>query len=114
MFVTAQVLLSKGVDESKILFLRWGPGWLARLGRMNAKILKCKRVARIWCAAAKRMPCPSCCIPCSLIAAPEGIHTLCRQFPRLKIVTSEIDECIDADFRVVPGVGNVSHHAAAL
>ncbi|KAL4419150.1 hypothetical protein ABPG77_009126, partial [Micractinium sp. CCAP 211/92] len=58
-----KVLLDKGVDEGKILFL-------------------------------------------SLIAAPEGIHTLCRRFPRLKVITSEIDEYIDTDFRVVPGVGN--------
>lgn len=57
-----QVLLDKGVQESKILFL-------------------------------------------TLIAAPEGIHTVCKQFPSLKVITSEIDECIDVDFRVSPGVG---------
>mmetsp|Transcript_2011 Transcript_2011/g.4145 ORF Transcript_2011/g.4145 Transcript_2011/m.4145 type:complete len:473 (+) Transcript_2011:79-1497(+) len=57
-----QVLLDKGVSESKILFL-------------------------------------------TLIAAPEGIHTVCKEFPSLKVITSEIDECIDVDFRVSPGVG---------
>jgi uridine kinase len=57
-----QVLLDKGVEEGRILFL-------------------------------------------SLIAAPEGVHRLCRAFPRLKVITSEIDEGIDANFRVVPGVG---------
>jgi uridine kinase len=31
---------------------------------------------------------------------------LCRKFPRLKVITSEIDEGIDPDFKVVPGVGN--------
>ena len=41
----------------------------------------------------------------TLIAAPEGIHTLCRQYPALKVITSEIDERIDINFRVVPGVG---------
>ena len=46
--------------------------------------------------------------PCSLIAAPEGIHVLCQRFPRLKLITSEIDERVDEYFRVVPGVGNVS------
>jgi uridine kinase len=57
-----RVLLSKGVDEGKILFL-------------------------------------------TLIAAPEGISRVCREFPRLKVITSEIDERVDASFRVVPGVG---------
>ena len=55
-----QVLLSKGVEESKILFL-------------------------------------------SLIAAPEGIHRICAAFPRVKVITSEIDEGIGPDFQVVPG-----------
>ena len=55
-----QVLLSKGVDEGKILFL-------------------------------------------SLIAAPEGIHRICAGFPRVKVITSEIDEGIGPDFQVVPG-----------
>ena len=41
----------------------------------------------------------------SLIAAPQGIHMLCGDFPRLKVITSEIDEGIDDNFRVVPGVG---------
>lgn len=55
-----QVLLSKGVEECKILFL-------------------------------------------SLIAAPEGIHKLCSTFPRLKVITSDIDDGIGPDFQVVPG-----------
>lgn len=55
-----QVLLSKGVEEGKILFL-------------------------------------------SLIAAPEGIHRICSAFPRVKLITSEIDEGIGPDFQVVPG-----------
>lgn len=56
-----QVVLSKGVDEGKILFL-------------------------------------------SLIAAPEGIHMVCKKFPRVKVITSEIDEGIDeSTFQVIPG-----------
>ena len=51
---------------------------------------------------------------CSLIAAPEGIHVLCQRFPRLKLITSEIDERVDEYFRVVPGVGNVSRMHACL
>eukprot|EP00195_Chlamydomonas_chlamydogama_P006679 CAMPEP_0202904784 /NCGR_PEP_ID=MMETSP1392-20130828/31085_1 /ASSEMBLY_ACC=CAM_ASM_000868 /TAXON_ID=225041 /ORGANISM="Chlamydomonas chlamydogama, Strain SAG 11-48b" /LENGTH=471 /DNA_ID=CAMNT_0049592593 /DNA_START=103 /DNA_END=1515 /DNA_ORIENTATION=+ len=57
-----RVLLDKGVDESKILFL-------------------------------------------SIIAAPEGIHRVCRAYPRAKIITSEIDSGINEDYVVVPGVG---------
>ncbi len=55
-----QVLLSKGVEEGKILFL-------------------------------------------SLIAAPEGIHRICAAFPRVKVITSEIDDGIGPDYQVVPG-----------
>lgn len=54
-----QVLLEKGVEEGRILFL-------------------------------------------TLIAAPEGIHRVCRAYPRIKIITSEIDEGME-DLHVVPG-----------
>lgn len=57
-----QVLLDKGVDENRILFL-------------------------------------------NLISAPEGIHRICKQFPRLKLITSEIDEAVNDEYQVVPGVG---------
>lgn len=59
---SVQVLLEKGVNESKILFL-------------------------------------------TLIAAPEGIHRLCRQYPAMKLITSEIDEGVDEQYRIVPGIG---------
>ncbi|KAH9313204.1 hypothetical protein KI387_028239 [Taxus chinensis] len=41
----------------------------------------------------------------NLISAPEGIHMVCKKFPRLKIVTSEIDMALNKEFRVVPGMG---------
>ncbi|KAG8384887.1 hypothetical protein BUALT_Bualt04G0165000 [Buddleja alternifolia] len=41
----------------------------------------------------------------NLIAAPEGIHTVCKKFPRLKIVTSEIDTALNKDMSVIPGMG---------
>nr|XP_043639650.1 uridine kinase-like protein 5 [Erigeron canadensis] len=41
----------------------------------------------------------------NLIAAPEGIHAVCKQFPRLKIVTSEIDTGLNEHSRVIPGMG---------
>ena len=59
------MLLSKGVEECRILFL-------------------------------------------SLIAAPEGIRKLCSTFPRLKVITSDIDDGIGPDFQVVPGRHSVS------
>lgn len=54
------MLLDKGVEEGKILFL-------------------------------------------SLIAAPEGVHKICGQYPRVKVITTEIDEGIASDFQVIPG-----------
>eukprot|EP00270_Netrium_digitus_P013553 TRINITY_DN4517_c0_g2_i2.p1 TRINITY_DN4517_c0_g2~~TRINITY_DN4517_c0_g2_i2.p1 ORF type:complete len:489 (+),score=116.09 TRINITY_DN4517_c0_g2_i2:272-1738(+) len=41
----------------------------------------------------------------NLISAPEGIHVVCRRFPQLKIVTSEIDTGLNEIFRVMPGMG---------
>ncbi|MBA0641731.1 hypothetical protein Goklo_026248 [Gossypium klotzschianum] len=37
--------------------------------------------------------------------APQGVHVVCKSFPRLKIVTSEIEIGLNEDFRVVPGMG---------
>lgn len=37
--------------------------------------------------------------------APQGIHAVCKKFPKLKIVTSEIDASIDEHARVIPGMG---------
>ncbi|PSC68860.1 uridine kinase chloroplastic [Micractinium conductrix] len=54
-----EVLLERGVDEGRILFL-------------------------------------------TVIAAPEGIRRICGSYPRLKVLTSEIDEGMDA-YHVVPG-----------
>ncbi|GLT33101.1 hypothetical protein SLA2020_077150 [Shorea laevis] len=41
----------------------------------------------------------------NLISAPEGIHRVCKRFPLLKIVTSEIDVALNEEFRVIPGMG---------
>ncbi|KAL7179468.1 hypothetical protein ACSBR1_042793 [Camellia fascicularis] len=41
----------------------------------------------------------------NLISAPEGIHCVCKLFPSLKIVTSEIDVALNEEFRVIPGMG---------
>ncbi|XP_022750477.1 uridine kinase-like protein 1, chloroplastic isoform X2 [Durio zibethinus] len=41
----------------------------------------------------------------NLISAPEGIQCVCKRFPSLKIVTSEIDVALNEEFRVIPGMG---------
>lgn len=41
----------------------------------------------------------------NLISAPQGVHMVCKSFPRIKIVTSEIDAGLNEDFRVIPGMG---------
>ncbi|CAK9145058.1 unnamed protein product [Ilex paraguariensis] len=41
----------------------------------------------------------------NLISAPQGVHVVCKRFPRIKIVTSEIEISLNADFRVIPGMG---------
>ncbi|RLN34718.1 hypothetical protein C2845_PM03G02450 [Panicum miliaceum] len=41
----------------------------------------------------------------NLISAPEGIQCVCKRFPLVKIVTSEIDYGLNEEFRVIPGLG---------
>ncbi|GKV52521.1 hypothetical protein SLEP1_g59099 [Rubroshorea leprosula] len=41
----------------------------------------------------------------NLISAPEGIHCVCKRFPYLKIITSEIDVALNEELRVIPGMG---------
>ncbi|KAI7734421.1 hypothetical protein M8C21_004070 [Ambrosia artemisiifolia] len=41
----------------------------------------------------------------NLISAPQGVHVVCKEFPRIKIVTSEIETGLNQEFRVVPGMG---------
>lgn len=41
----------------------------------------------------------------NLISAPQGIHVVCQRYPRLKIVTSEIEIGLNEDYRVIPGMG---------
>ncbi|VFQ91734.1 unnamed protein product [Cuscuta campestris] len=41
----------------------------------------------------------------NLISAPQGVHVVCERFPRIKIVTSEIEIGLNGDFRVIPGMG---------
>ncbi|XP_020089271.1 uridine kinase-like protein 3 [Ananas comosus] len=41
----------------------------------------------------------------NLISAPQGVHVVCKRFPRIKIVTSEIEFGLNEDIRVIPGMG---------
>lgn len=40
-----------------------------------------------------------------MLQAPQGIHAICKRFPKIKIVTSEIDSSIDEHACVIPGMG---------
>lgn len=40
----------------------------------------------------------------TLIAAPEGIHRVCGAFPKVKVITSEIDEGVGKQFQIIPGM----------
>lgn len=42
---------------------------------------------------------------CCIIAAPEGLHKVTTTFPRMRVVTSWLDEGLDANMFVTPGVG---------
>ena len=41
----------------------------------------------------------------SYCQAPQGVHVVCKRFPRIKIVTSEIEIGLNEAFRVIPGMG---------
>ncbi|KAJ3683545.1 hypothetical protein LUZ60_013772 [Juncus effusus] len=44
----------------------------------------------------------------NLISAPQGLHMVCKKFPRLKIVTSEIESGLNEGFHVIHGMGEFS------
>ena len=41
----------------------------------------------------------------SVIASTQGVHQLCCKFPKMKIITSEVDAGLSDDNKVLPGVG---------
>jgi len=43
---------------------------------------------------------------CNMISCPEGLKALAEAFPEVKIVTACIDECLNADKFIVPGLGD--------
>ncbi len=42
----------------------------------------------------------------SIIAAPEGIHAVERQFPELPVITAAVDERLDEHKYIIPGLGD--------
>ncbi|OLY82016.1 Uracil phosphoribosyltransferase 1 [Smittium mucronatum] len=42
----------------------------------------------------------------NLIASPEGIHNITREFPKIVIITAEIDQTMDENKYIVPGLGD--------
>ncbi|CAK0821389.1 unnamed protein product [Prorocentrum cordatum] len=42
----------------------------------------------------------------SLVAAPDGIHRVCKRHPALKVITTEIDRELGRDLGMRPGVGD--------
>lgn len=47
-----------------------------------------------------------CCNLNVTMQAPQGIHVVCKRFPKMKIVTSAIDASLDENARVIPGMGS--------
>jgi uracil phosphoribosyltransferase len=42
----------------------------------------------------------------NLIAAPEGLESVLEAYPRIKLITGQIDEGLDAKKYIVPGLGD--------
>jgi uracil phosphoribosyltransferase len=41
-----------------------------------------------------------------MICCPEGLQALARSFPEIKIVTAQVDPCLNAERYIVPGLGD--------
>jgi uracil phosphoribosyltransferase len=42
----------------------------------------------------------------NLIAAPEGVAALYKQYPKITVVTTMIDECLNSEKYILPGIGD--------
>jgi uracil phosphoribosyltransferase len=43
----------------------------------------------------------------TLIASPSGLRAIYNAFPRVRIVTSAIDQGLNERFHIIPGIGNM-------
>jgi len=41
----------------------------------------------------------------TLIVAPTAVHALAYSFPKVHIVTTAVDERVDENYHVIPGIG---------
>eukprot|EP00850_Spirogloea_muscicola_P024153 SM000456S16100 [mRNA] locus=s456:3467:8651:- [translate_table: standard] len=85
-----ELLINKGVPESHIIFLN---------------LISVESQTRIHSDLPPTSVRSSLSYAEHVAEAPEGIHIVCKRFPTLKIVTSEIDHSINDKWRVVPGMG---------
>jgi uracil phosphoribosyltransferase len=42
----------------------------------------------------------------NMICAPEGLRAMAEAYPQVKIVTACVDECLNAEKFIVPGLGD--------
>lgn len=42
----------------------------------------------------------------NLICAPEGLQALAKEYPEVKVITGAIDESLNEDMFIVPGLGD--------
>jgi len=64
-----------------------------------------KTALNVLCKEPYRIP-PSKIIFCNMICAPEGLQAMAKAYPDVKIVTACIDECLNAEKFIVPGLGD--------
>lgn len=62
------------------------------------------RVATVWCVQSKGCAEDKVYLLC-LIAAPQGIHAVCKRYPLIRVICSEIDTGLDEHSFVAPGIG---------
>ncbi|XP_045625569.1 uridine-cytidine kinase-like 1 isoform X2 [Procambarus clarkii] len=43
---------------------------------------------------------------CSLLMTEQGVHNIAYAFPKVRIVTTAVDPCVNEKFYIVPGIGN--------
>lgn len=44
----------------------------------------------------------------TLITCPSGANTIAYAFPNVKIIASEVDEKVNKDFHLIPGIGKLA------
>lgn len=92
------LLIRKGVPEGRIIFLNL----ISVFFFLHIQWFQCLLSVLFSCITPSTHPFVCVCV---WEQAPEGIQCICKRFPSLKIVTSEIDYGLNEEFRVIPGLG---------